>query len=110
MGCCLLNFKPSICFILKRLQSTCSASVGLFLRAFPNVVILFIREHPHPNPPPLRGREECLFVLHDVPAGGVAGAAEEFSEAAPLDGHRLPALVAEDVGCLLLRGGCGGAA
>ena len=48
MGCCLLNFNPSICFILNRVQSSCSASVSLFLRAFPNVVT---------NPPPSRWRE-----------------------------------------------------
>ena len=48
MGCCLLNFNPSICFILKCLQSSCSASVGLFLRALPNVFILFTLETPPP--------------------------------------------------------------
>ncbi len=50
MGCCRLNFKPSICFILKCLQSSCSASVGLFLRAFPNVMILVTLKTPALTP------------------------------------------------------------
>src|SRR3989337_4613099 len=63
MGCCLLNFNPSICFILKRLQSSRSASVVLFLRAFPNVVILSAVESPPPLPSPVKGEGKLFASL-----------------------------------------------
>jgi len=57
-GCCRRNLQPSNCFPFKCRHNNLSASVPLCLRFLARLTRPWAKlSHPHPNPPPSRGRE-----------------------------------------------------